>query len=173
MQPALPKQRTKPTAAKRRRARAPKTAAKAGNKLDYVQIFKASHLDRIELVRSRLPAAQAKIIIGDLAMPSGSASRSLHLPVSTLNRKAKERATLTQDESERVLGLARLIGQVQAMVDESGNAQDFDAPKWMAWWLSEPLPALGGVRPIELMDTMEGQSLVAETLARIQSGAYA
>jgi uncharacterized protein (DUF2384 family) len=35
------------------------------------------------------------------------------------------------------------------------------------------LPALGGVRPLDLMDTMEGQSLVAETLARIQSGAYA
>ena len=40
-------------------------------------------------------------------------------------------------------------------------------------WLTEPLPALGGSRPADLMDTMEGQSLVAAALAKIQSGAYA
>ena len=43
----------------------------------------------------------------------------------------------------------------------------------MSHWLNGPLPALGGARPIDLMDTMEGQALVSATLARIQSGAYA
>ena len=147
--------------------------AEAVVEMDYVQIFRAAPMDRIRLVKSRLPASQAKAIIGDLALPSTLASRALHIPVSTLNRKAKEGEALTQDESERVLGLARLIGQVQAMVDESGNPAGFDARAWTARWLSEPLPALDGTRPLDLMDTMEGQGLVAETPARIQSGAYA
>jgi putative toxin-antitoxin system antitoxin component (TIGR02293 family) len=124
-------------------------------------------------VKSRLPASQAKTILSDLAIPSGSASQALHLSVSTLNRKTKMQEALTQDESERVLGLAKLIGQVQSMVEESGDPTGFDAREWTARWLSEPLPALGGARPLDLMDTMEGQGLVADTLARIQSGAYA
>ena len=44
------------------------------------------------------------------------------------------------------------------VVQESGN---------------DPVPALGGARPIDLMDTMEGQALVSTTLAQLQSGAYA
>jgi len=170
MRSALPKPPTKRAAAKRPRS---KTAKSAASRLDYVQLFKAAPLERIKLVKSRLPASQAKIIISDLAIPSGSASRALHVSVSTLNRKTKLREALTQDESERVLGLAKLIGQVQSMVDESGDPEGFDARAWTARWLSEPLPALGGARPLDLMDTMEGQGLVAETLARIQSGAYA
>jgi uncharacterized protein (DUF2384 family) len=35
------------------------------------------------------------------------------------------------------------------------------------------LPAFGGARPADLIDTMEGQSLVSAALGRIQSGAYA
>lgn len=93
--------------------------------------------------------------------------------MSTLNRKTKEGEALTQDESERVPGLARLIGQVQAMVDDSGDPSGFDARAWTARWLSEPLPTPGGTWPLDLMDTMEGQGLVAKTPARIQSGAYA
>ncbi len=69
-------------------------------------------MDRIRLVKSRLPAWRAKAIIGDLALRSTLASRALHIPVSTLNRKTREGEALSQDGSERVLGLARLIGQV-------------------------------------------------------------
>jgi|HubBroStandDraft_6_1064221.scaffolds.fasta_scaffold560741_2 putative toxin-antitoxin system antitoxin component (TIGR02293 family) len=169
MQSAKPKR----TNTKRRRPATPTSALKWGSTLDYVEFFRAAPLDRVRLVKSGLPASQAKTIIGDLAMPSGSASRALHVSVSTLNRKTKMRETLSQDESERVLGLAKLIGQVQAMVDESGDPSGFDAREWTARWLSEPLPALGGTRPLDLMDTMEGQSIVADSLARIQSGAYA
>jgi putative toxin-antitoxin system antitoxin component (TIGR02293 family) len=172
MTSALPKP-SRRTPAKRRRPKTSESASKVASKLDYVELFRATPLDRIKLVKSRLPASQAKTIIRDLAIPSGSASRALHVSVSTLNRKTKMREALTQDESERVLGLAKLIGQVQSMVDDSGDPSGFDAREWTARWLSEPLPALGGARPLDLMDTMEGQSLVAETLARVQSGAYA
>ena len=33
-------------------------------------------------------------------------------------------------------------------------------------------PALGGQRPAELMDTPEGQGIVFQLVARMQSGAY-
>jgi uncharacterized protein (DUF2384 family) len=72
-----------------------------------------------------------------------------------------------------VLGIAGLVGQLQAIVEESGDPEGFDAMRWLSRWLREPLSALGGDKPLSLLDTMEGQSLVANTLAKMQSGAFA
>ena len=67
----------------------------------------------------------------------------------------------------------KLVGQLEAMVEESGDPDSFDAPGWLSRWLREPLPALGGDKPINLLDTMEGQALISRALAQMQSGAYA
>ena len=72
----------------------------------------------------------------------------------------------------RARGIARLIGQVQTMVSESGNPEGFNAAEWVARWIDRPLPALGGQRPAELMETPDGQALVSNIVARMQTGAY-
>ena len=77
------------------------------------------------------------------------------------------------EHESRMIGIAKLVAQLQAMVQESGNPEGFDAGAWISRWLEEPLPALGGMRPIDLMDTMEGQATVSTILAQMQSGAYA
>jgi Protein of unknown function (DUF2384) len=82
-------------------------------------------------------------------------------------------AWTTAHESERIVGFAKLPGQLEAMVEDSGDAANFDDRAWMARRLTEPLPALGGVRPADLIDTMERQRLVSAALSKIQSGAYA
>jgi hypothetical protein len=76
-------------------------------------------------------------------------------------------------DNSRALGLACLVGHVQAIAQESGDPAGFDAAQWVAQWLEEPLPALGGKRLADLMDTAEGQSIVSNLVARVQSGAYA
>ena len=77
------------------------------------------------------------------------------------------------DERERSIGFAKLVDQLEAMIQDSGDPTNFDARAWVARWLIEPFPAFGGIRPVELMDTMEGQGLVSAALAKAQSGAYA
>lgn len=71
-----------------------------------------------------------------------------------------------------MFGVASLIGQVQTMIEESGNPEGFNAAEWVARWIDRPLPALGGQRPAELMDTSDGRVLVSNIVARMQSGAY-
>lgn len=66
----------------------------------------------------------------------------------------------------------RLLEQVGEMVRQSGDPAGFDAAAWLPRWLSEPLPALGGARPIDLLNTAEGEAQVCTILARMQSGAY-
>ncbi len=76
-------------------------------------------------------------------------------------------------DNSRVLGLAHLVEQVQAMVQQSGDPAGFDAAQWVAQWLEKPLPALGGKRPAEFMDSAEGLAIISNLVARMQSGAYA
>ncbi|HTU12312.1 MAG TPA: MbcA/ParS/Xre antitoxin family protein [Allosphingosinicella sp.] len=76
-------------------------------------------------------------------------------------------------ETERGSAVSRLTEQVQTILDESGAPEGFDAPTWLSHWLRQPLPALSGQRPIDLIDTIEGQRLVEQALGQIQSGAYA
>lgn len=139
----------------------------------YLDLYRASALERISLIRQGIPAGEAKRLFADLPMAQGAGFKALSLSTATVNRKAAQNERLSPEESERVIGLARLIGQVEAMVAESGTPAGFDARAWIARWLSEPLPALGGLCPGALIDTMEGQGLVSAALAQLTSGAYA
>ncbi len=141
--------------------------------LSALAVYRASPLERIAMVRRGIPAAEAKRIFADLHIGQSAGFKALNLSTATVNRKAKHGETLSPEESERLVGFARLVGQLEAMVQDSGDPTDFDARAWMARWLTEPLPAFGGVRPADLVDTMEGQGLVSAALAQIQSGAYA
>jgi uncharacterized protein (DUF2384 family) len=77
------------------------------------------------------------------------------------------------DENKRVMVFEKLVRQLDAIVQESGDPTGFDARAWMARWLTDPLPAFGGARPADLIDTMERQGLVSSALAKLQSGALA
>ena len=52
------------------------------------------------------------------------------------------------------------------------NPTEFNAAEWVAQWLAQPVAALGGRKPGELMDTAEGQAIVSNLLDRAVSGAY-
>ena len=50
---------------------------------------------------------------------------------------------------------------------------DFDAARWFARWMADPVPALGGVAPQELLDTADGREAVSTLLYQMKSGVYA
>jgi putative toxin-antitoxin system antitoxin component (TIGR02293 family) len=169
---AGPKRKTAlPAAAKRKTASGPEVKSRI-SKLSYLNLYRASPLERISLIKKGIPAREAKRLFIDLPIGQGVGLKALNLSTATVNKKAKQGDLLSREESERVVGFARLVGQLEAMIQESGDPTGFDARAWMARWLTEPLPAFGGVRPADLIDTMEGQGLVSSALAMAQSGAY-
>ena len=147
--------------------------ARGSKGLLYIDIYRSSPQARISMIRNGVKAGDAKQMISDLHFDQQALLGALNLKTATVNRKAARDEALSAEESERVLGIASLVGQLQAIVEESGDPAGFDATRWLSQWLREPLPALGGEKPLSLLDTMEGQALVADTLARVQSGAYA
>ena len=80
---------------------------------------------------------------------------------------------MSVDGSERLVGLAKLIGQVETIVKQSGKPVGFKPAKWFSEWIEQPAAALGGHMPADLLDTSDGREAVAKLLAQMQSGAYA
>ena len=138
-----------------------------------LDLFNLDVMDRVEIVKRGIPATYVETLSRSMAMPKETFYRTIGLARATIDRKVRHRQRLSADESERVIGLARLVGQAQQMVQESGGDHEFDAPKWLTSWLSRQLGAIGGKRPGELMDTADGRLLVSDLLAQQQSGAYA
>lgn len=136
-------------------------------------IYRVDAKARISMIRHGIPAASIANLSARMGISKESLLASLGLSRATISRKERDAAVLSKDESERVLGVESLIGMVQAMVEESGDPANFNAARWVANWLTNPLPALGGETPASYMDTFEGQRLVAELLSYSQSGAYA
>lgn len=156
-------------------ASAPRTSQRAANVLPlrFEQVFLSPPHERIEVIKRGVPAQHVNVLAERMDTSKDSLIDTLRLSRATVNRKARANKPLSQDESERVLGVEYLIGQVENMVSESGNPEGFDAAKWVSNWLESPLPALGGKKPASYMDTIEGQKLVSNLLATAQSGAYA
>jgi uncharacterized protein (DUF2384 family) len=145
----------------------PPTAAESTNS------YRFNPQERIAVIRQGIPAATIGNLSSRMGMSKENLLSSLGLSRATISRKEKGAGLLSKDESERVLGIETLIGMVHAMVEQSGEPSGFDAARWVANWLSKPLPALAGATPASYLDTFEGQKLVTELLSMSQSGAYA
>jgi putative toxin-antitoxin system antitoxin component (TIGR02293 family) len=140
---------------------------------EFLRIFMFAPQERIDAIKRGVPAKAVVKLAKKMNVSKDSLIGALDIPRTTFNRRERENKPLSKAESERVLGVQALIGQVEDMIRESGNPEGFDAAQWVASWLAEPVPALGGARPATYMDTIEGQKLISDLLATAQSGAYA
>ncbi len=163
----------RPTASVARKAEAKAAAAndwKAAS--GTASLFKTSAIERDSFVREGVPVGY----VDDLADRLGESRSKLYIllriPRATAARKKSEDARLSVDSSDRVVGFAKLIGQVETIVQESGTPEGFDAAQWLKDWISRPLAALGNRRPDEFMETSDGREMISQILARAQSGAY-
>lgn len=140
---------------------------------DFSRVYQLGPIGRIEMIKKGVPAGEVEKIARTIGRPKERVIKVLGLPRATIDRRARSRQQLSVDQGERVLGLSKLVGQVQVMVEQSANPESFNAARWVADWLDRPSPALGGRCPAEYMDTAEGQELVSGLIAKVQSGAYA
>jgi putative toxin-antitoxin system antitoxin component (TIGR02293 family) len=127
----------------------------------------------LDTIRKGVLAKKLLTVSQRMNLTKGQVMEALKFPASTIDRKISQNEKLTPEQTERFVGLESLIDQVQAMVEESGDPKGFDAAKWLGEWIEQPLPALGGDKPSEYLDTVTGQQHISSLIARMQSGAYA
>lgn len=142
----------------------------------YLTMFRATPGERHKIIQQGIPADSIVDVASEMNIPRERLLTILRIPPSTAKRKIAQKAILSPEISARLVGVEKLIGQVEDMVRQSGDPDQvasFDAAKWIAHWIETPLPALGGDKPASYLDNDEGVTLVSNLLARMQSGGYA
>lgn len=136
-------------------------------------LHRASPAERVSFIRAGVPASRIPELAAAMQVSQERLLGMLNLPGASIGRKARQGVMLSMEHSERLIGVVRLIGQVAVMVGDSGDPIDFDAARWVGGWLEQPVPALGGGRPADYMDTLSGQALVSNLLMQSQAGVFA
>src|SRR5690606_17120213 len=86
--------------------------------------------------RAQFAAQRALDMAGTMSEPQGTSDRA---------SEAWKLAEMTK--------ISQLVELAARIVRESGDSENFDAAAWVAAWLDEPHPALGGKRPRDFLDT--------------------
>jgi putative toxin-antitoxin system antitoxin component (TIGR02293 family) len=115
------------------------------------------------LVRSGLPARSIAALAESLHLGYGVVGRKLGIPQRTLTRRLTEESRLTAAESDRTVRMARVFATASEMIGDREKA---------VTWLGTPNRALGGDRPLDLLDTDTGARMVEDILGRIAYGVY-
>lgn len=137
------------------------------------ELYRMEPVQQIALIRAGVPAKFAQQLLRNLDGKGIGLGDRLKLSCQRLARLASADRPLSQSASEWVVEVARLVGQVEVMVDESGNPEGFNPAEWLSRWLDHPVPALANHRPVEYLDTIKGTRFISELLGQMQSGAYA
>ena len=118
--------------------------------------------DLLDAIRSGLPFASLEAIIEKLQLSISEAATVLGIPERTLARRKKEKKLLP-NESDRVMRLARVYAHAIEVFETEDDATG---------WFKDRVRALGGRRPLDLLDTDIGVQRVDAVLTRIQYGVY-
>ena len=119
-------------------------------------------MKQVETIRKGIPAKAFDEIAGALGVGKEALARKLNINAQTL-RKRKSRV-LTQDEAEISLRVTRVFVMASEVLGSESEARE---------WMGEAVMALGGKRPLDLLDTDVGAQEVLNLLNCIKWGVYA
>ena len=134
----------------------------------------AEPMDQVELEREGLPAVVVADLARVMALPRVRMFEMMNLPRATMEKKISDGEVLTGVANRRALNLLRLLAHAREILRDStsSEAERFDVARWLGRWIETPQPALGGIKPADLLDTEIGAEMVERTLGAIRSGAY-
>lgn len=137
----------------------------------WVSISFAQHLD---IERTGVSSDEFLGTIERLKMPSSRVFEFLKIPKSTAAYKIKNKARFEGMEALAILRIVKLLSKAESIIANSlhPDAKDFDVGKWLGEWIESPQPALGGIKPSELLDTEVGGNRVYQVLSALESGSY-
>jgi putative toxin-antitoxin system antitoxin component (TIGR02293 family) len=142
---------------------------------DFVrQVRAASAVQVMETERAGVAGTLVKDVAKRMGMPAKQLFAMLGVSRATVERRISSGQLLAGNGGRSALGVAKILGIAQAMVENSTapEARDFDSAKWLGKWLERPQAALGGRMPADLIDTPSGVEVIAKLLGAAEIGAY-
>jgi putative toxin-antitoxin system antitoxin component (TIGR02293 family) len=120
-------------------------------------------LDFLPAIRNGLPASTLASVAKGMALSATATGGALGLAQRTLARRLQDKQSLTAEESERVVRLARVLAEATHVLGSREKARR---------WLQKQSRALGET-PLRLLDTDIGTNAVLQELGRIDHGVFA
>ena len=121
----------------------------------------ASDMEVVKLVHNRLPLS-----VIDRLLAEGVTKQEIDMvaPPRTLAHRRANAESLTIEESDRAVRLARVVAQTESVFGNKDKAMS---------WLRRPMKRFEGGTPIEMLSTEVGSRLVEEALVQIDEGFFA
>ena len=121
----------------------------------------ATDMDVVKLVHNRLPLS-----VIDRLLAEGVTKQEIDMiaPPRTLAHRRANAESLTVEESDRAVRLARIVAQTESVFGNKDKAMG---------WLRRPMKRFEGGTPIEMLTTEVGSRLVEEALVQIDEGFFA
>jgi putative toxin-antitoxin system antitoxin component (TIGR02293 family) len=129
-----------------------------------VALASESPLKRIEMVRTGLPALVLEETAAALSISKSALMKAAGIPVSTAGAQQRSGKPLSPEDSEKILRILRAARRAEEVFGDQDRGRA---------WLTSDVHALGGRRPLDLLDTQDGYELVIDELGRIVFGAPA
>ena len=126
-----------------------------------------------DAVEAGVPTYLVNVIAGATGEAVGSVIDLIGVSQTTFRRKEDANAPLPDAAGHRVMGFLRVAATLRRLLEESGDPEqlkEFDMESWMAQWMREPLPELGGNTPGAMLRNPEGQRAVEQVLERMRGG---
>jgi len=109
--------------------------------------------------------ADALAVLADALGLSNAAELAVELGLAerTIQRRLEKRQVLPFEEAEKSVRVARALVKARHVFEDEESGRR---------WLLMPSKALGGVRPLSLVESADGFTLVMDELGRIDHGVY-
>ena len=124
-------------------------------------------------VEAGVPTYLVNVIAGTMGEPIAAVMDLIGVSETTFRRKEEAGEPLPEAAGHRVMGLFRVVATLRKLLEQSGDAEqlkNFDLESWVAQWMREALPELGGRTPAEMLRNPEGQRAVEQVLERMRGG---
>ncbi len=122
-----------------------------------------SEQDFLPIIREGFPFASFKSLASHLQLNEDMICTSLRIPKRTFARRKKINSPFRQNVSELLFRLARVTVEAKQVLGTDEKARG---------WLTTENRALGGEKPINLLDTGIGFENVMNVLSHIEHGVY-
>ena len=126
-----------------------------------------------DAVEAGVPTYLVNVIAGATGEAVADVMDIIGVSQTTFRRKEEANEPLPDVAGHRVMGFLRVAATLRRLLEESGDSEllkDFDLEAWVAQWMREQLPELGGKTPAEMLLNPEGQRVVEQVLERMRGG---
>jgi hypothetical protein len=135
-------------------------------RLRYIELYQMPQFDYLQHVIDGVSSQSIPDLVFDMGISQSSICKMLGLSPSTISRKVSAGQCLSTTEGELVLGIAKLIGQLQVMVEEYGDPEGFNPATWLISWVQAPLPAIRDEKPAKYLRSINGQQFLSTMMAK-------